>query len=244
MPTEGALTSQSSMKCHVTVDSGDGIVSWEQQEQECQTNAFVGIDVIQFFQAGWMTTILQWKTVKFPEGSAFPSCPMAVADSYWTSPWSTVGLITFTVLLHHRNVQGATVVQTKCKEKNFYRYILTLVKICCIVLLYKLRCFTKISSLEENRDCVRVKLHFCVSLFDIANLLLTLTHLSWQSSSNLFKNGRNQNKLSSLFNSLIICTLKDIFFTILFIFFNCSWIKSTFIVSKSLCCLYNKQNNT
>ena len=118
MPTEGALTSQSSMKCHVTVDSGDGIVSWEQQEQECQTNAFVGIDVIQFFQAGWMTTILQWKTVKFPEGSAFPSCPMAVADSYWTSPWSTVDLITFTVLLHHRNVQGATVVQTKCKEKK------------------------------------------------------------------------------------------------------------------------------
>lgn len=118
MPTEGALTSQSLMKCHVTVDSGDGIVSWEQQEQECQTNAFVGIDVIQFFQAGWMTTILQWKMVKFPEGSAFPSCPMAVADSYWTSPWSTVGLITFTVLLHHRNVQGATVVQTKCKEKK------------------------------------------------------------------------------------------------------------------------------
>ena len=67
-----------------------------------------------------MTTILQWKTVKFPEGSAFPSCPMAVADSYWTSPLSTVGLITFTVLLHHRNVQGATVVQTKCKETGTF----------------------------------------------------------------------------------------------------------------------------
>ena len=38
MPIEGALTSQSSMKCHVTMDSGDGIASWEQQKQECQTN--------------------------------------------------------------------------------------------------------------------------------------------------------------------------------------------------------------
>ena len=73
MPIEGALTSQSSMKCHVTMDPGDGIVSLEQQEQECRTNALVDINVIPFFQ---------WKMMK--EGSAFPSYPKAVADSYWT----------------------------------------------------------------------------------------------------------------------------------------------------------------
>ena len=241
MPTEGALTSQSSMKCHVTVDSGDGIVSWELQEQECQTNAFVGIDVIQFFQAGWMTTIHQWKTVKFPEGSAFPSCPMAVADSYWTSPWSTVGLITFTVLLHHRNVQGATVVQTNCKEKNFYRYILTLVKICCIVLLYKLRCFTKISSLAENRDCVRVILHFCVSLFDIANLLLTLTPFHDSEVQTFLKTEETKTSFLLCLTVSLSTHLKTFFSRFYSYFFNCSWIKSTFIVSKSLCCLYNKK---
>ena len=79
MPIDGALTSQSSMKCHVTMDPGDGIVSLEQQEQECRTNTLVDINVIPFFQAG-----LQWKMMKFPEGSAFSSYPKAVADSYWT----------------------------------------------------------------------------------------------------------------------------------------------------------------
>ena len=44
MPIEGALTSQSSMKCHVTMDPGDGIVSLEQQEQECRTNASIDIN--------------------------------------------------------------------------------------------------------------------------------------------------------------------------------------------------------
>ena len=39
MSIEGALTSQSSVKCHVTMDSGYAIVSWEQQEQECQKSA-------------------------------------------------------------------------------------------------------------------------------------------------------------------------------------------------------------
>ena len=82
MPIEGALTSQSSMKCHVTMDPGDGIVSLEQQEQECRTNALVDINVTPVFQAGRMTIILQWKMMK--EGSAFPSYPKAVADSYWT----------------------------------------------------------------------------------------------------------------------------------------------------------------
>ena len=66
------------------MDPGDGIVSLEQQEQECRINALVDINVIPFFQAGRMTIILQWKMMKFPEGSAFPSYPKAVADSYWT----------------------------------------------------------------------------------------------------------------------------------------------------------------
>ena len=44
MPIEGALTSQSSMKCHVTMDPRDGIVSLEQQEQECWTNASIDIN--------------------------------------------------------------------------------------------------------------------------------------------------------------------------------------------------------
>ena len=97
------------------MDPGDGIVSLEQQEQECRTNALVDINVISFFQASGMTIILQWKMMKFPEGSAFP--PKAVADSYWRFQWSNMGPITFDVLLHHRNVQDATLVQNKCIEK-------------------------------------------------------------------------------------------------------------------------------
>ena len=118
MPIDGALTSQSSMKCHVTMDPGDGIVSLEQQEQECRTNALVDINVIPFFQAGRMTIILQWKMMKFPEGSTFPSYPKAVADSYWTFQWSNMGPITFDVLLHPRNVHYSTLVQNRCIEKN------------------------------------------------------------------------------------------------------------------------------
>ena len=136
MPIEGALTSQSSMKCHVTMHPGDGIVSLEQQEQECRTNTLFDINVIPFFQAGRMTIILQWKMMKFPEGSAFPSYPKAVADSYWTFQWSNMGPITFDVLLHHLNVQDATRVQNKCIEKILLLEDLTLVKNCCMVLLY------------------------------------------------------------------------------------------------------------
>ena len=161
MPIEGALTSQSSMKCHVTMDPGDGIVSLEQKEQECRTNALVDINVIPFFQAGRMAIILQWKMKKFPEGSTFPSYPRAVADSYWTFQWSNMGPITFDVLLHNQNVHDATLVQNKCIEKIFLLEDLTLVKNCCMVLLYILWCFTRISGPNKNCDCTRVKLrHF------------------------------------------------------------------------------------
>ena len=104
-----------------------------------------------------MTIILQWKMMKFPEGSAFP--PKAVADSYWRFQWSNMGPITFEVLLHHRNVQDTTLVQNKCIEK-----ILLLeeeVKNCYMVLLYILWFFTRISGPNKNCDCTRVKLrHF------------------------------------------------------------------------------------
>ena len=143
------------------MDPGVGIVSWEQQEQECRTNALVDINVIPFFQTGRMTIILQWKMMKFPEGSAFPICPKAVADSYWTFQWSDVDPITFNVLLRHRNVQDATVVQNKCIKKILLLEDLTLVKNCWIVSLYILRCFTRISSPNKHCDCTRVKLrHF------------------------------------------------------------------------------------
>ena len=163
MPIEGALTSQSSMKCHVKMHPGDGIVSLEQQEQECRTNTLVDINVIPFFQAGRMTIILQWKMMKFPEGSAFPSYPKAVSDSYWTFRWSNMGPITFDVLLHHLNVQDATRVQNKCIKKILLLEDLTLVKNCCVVLLYIyiLWCFTRISGPNKNCDCTHVNLrHF------------------------------------------------------------------------------------
>lgn len=166
MPIEGALTSKSSMKCHVTMDPGDGIVSLEQQEQECRTNALVDINVIPFFQAGRITIILQWKVKKFPEGSTFPSYPRAVADSYWTFQWSNMGPITFDVLLHHLNVQDTTHVQNKCIEKILLLEDLTLVKNCCMVLLYILWCLTRISGPNKNCDCTRVKLrHFSVFIW-------------------------------------------------------------------------------
>ena len=108
-----------------------------------------------------MTIILQWKMMTFPQGSAFPSYPKAAADSYWTFQWSNMGPITFDVLLDHRNVQDATLVQNKCIEKILLLEDLTLVKNCCMVLLYKLWCFTRISGPNKNCNCTRVKLrHF------------------------------------------------------------------------------------
>ena len=45
--------------------------------------------------SGWLNDChLQWRMVKFLEGSPFPSCPKVVAGSYWTLQWSTVGHIT------------------------------------------------------------------------------------------------------------------------------------------------------
>ena len=167
------------MKCHVTMDPGDGIVSLEQQEQEYRINALVDINVIPFFQAGQMTIILQWKMMKFPEGSAFPSYPKAVADSYWTFQWSNMGPITFDVLLHHRNVQDATLIQNKCIEKILLREDLTLVKNCCMVLLC-IYC----GVLQGFPSLIKIVIarmwnyDISLRLFDTANLRLSVTHLS------------------------------------------------------------------
>lgn len=121
------------------------------------------MSVIPLFRAGRMTIILQWKMMKFPQGSAFPSYPKAVADSYWTFQWSNMGPITFDVLLHHRNVQDATLVQNKCIEKILLLEDFTLVKNCFIVLLYILWCFTRISGPNKNCNCTRVKLRYFIA---------------------------------------------------------------------------------
>ena len=61
--------------------------------------------------SGWLNDChLQWRMVNFLEGSPFPSCSKAVAGSYRTLQGSTVGHITFFVLLRGRNVQDVTVV--------------------------------------------------------------------------------------------------------------------------------------
>ena len=71
-----------------------------------------------------------------------------------------MGPITFDVLLHHLDVQDATLVQNKCIEKILLLEDLTLVKNCCMVLLYILWCFTRISGPNKYCDCTLVKLDF------------------------------------------------------------------------------------
>ena len=68
-------------KRYVTTNSlGDGIVSWELQEQKCQQRVYQHTDVVQTGQVGLMVLILRWKMVKFKGRSALVIA-LPVADT-------------------------------------------------------------------------------------------------------------------------------------------------------------------
>ena len=67
MLTERALTTHPTVEKNVTTSPhpkylGNGIVSWEMQEQKCQPSAYRIVDVVQSSQA----VTPHWQMVRFP----------------------------------------------------------------------------------------------------------------------------------------------------------------------------------
>ena len=151
------------------------------------------------FQAGWMTAIFSggwwnfWKVLLFLAALRLLQVHIGhCSDQLW------VILHYFIVSLRGRNVQDVTVVQTKrIKVKKIPLPVdLTLMKNCCMVLLYNLRCFRRIFNPKNPFYACKISTFLCVYL--IAPICgCRITHLSWQWSWELLE---TENKQLSFFS--------------------------------------------